>query len=73
MVCSSTWPNYKGNDKSGVETLLKAVDLEKDSEYGKTKIFIRTPQSLTTLEDMRSAKIPGIVLLLQRVRALGIF
>ena len=67
MICSSTWPNFKGNDKSGVAALLKAVDLENDCEYGKTKIFIRTPQSITTLEDMRSAKIPGIVLLLQRV------
>jgi myosin-1 len=68
MISSSTWPNFKGSEKDGVATLLKSVDLEKDCDYGKTKIFIRTPQSITTLEDMRSAKIPGIVLLLQRVR-----
>ena len=68
MICPSTWPSYKGNDKSGVETLLNAVNLQDDAEYGKTKIFIRTPQSITSLEEMRSAKIPEIVLLLQRVR-----
>ena len=68
MICPSTWPNYKGNDKSGVETLLNSVNLQQDAEYGKSKIFIRTPQSITTLEQMRSAKIPEIVLLLQRVR-----
>ncbi len=68
MISSSTWPNFKGNDKSGVEALLKGVNLQNDAEYGKTKIFIRTPQSITTLEEMRSAKIPEIVLLLQRVR-----
>jgi myosin-1 len=68
MICSSTWPNYNGNDKSGIQTLLAAVNLQKDAEYGKTKIFIRTPQSITTLEEMRSAKIPELVELLQRVR-----
>ena len=67
MICPRTWPNFNGNDKSGVEALLKDVNLEQDCDYGKTKIFIRTPQSITTLEEMRSEKIPGIVLLLQRV------
>lgn len=67
MICSSTWPNYRGNEKDGVKALLKDVSLDSDAEYGKTKIFIRTPQSITTLEDMRSTKIPQIVLLLQRV------
>lgn len=68
MISQNTWPNYSGNDRNGVEVLLTDVGLSEDVAYGKTKIFIRTPQSLTLLEEKRSEKIPEIVLLLQRVK-----
>ena len=67
MICPSTWPNYNGGDKEGISVLLKHVGLSGDVEYGKSKIFIRTPQSITLLEEKRSQRIPEIVLLLQRV------
>ena len=72
LVSPNTWPNYVGSDRDGVQRLLKDVGLNEDADYGKTKIFIRTPQSITFLEEKRSEKIPVIVEMLQRVRNDGL-
>jgi len=39
-----------------------------DVAYGNTKIFIRTPNTLVTLEEKRAELIPHIIVLLQKVR-----
>ena len=68
IISANTWPNFRGSDRDGVEQLLRDVGLSQDVSYGKTKIFIRTPQSITLLEEKRTERIPVIVHLLQRVR-----
>lgn len=40
-----------------------------DVSYGKTKLFVRTPRTLFTLEQERAALIPILVLFLQKVGA----
>lgn len=46
---------------------MDANGFSDDVQYGKTKIFIRHPQTIFALEQQRTEKLPGIVLLLQRV------
>lgn len=69
MISQYTWPNFHGgNDQAGTKVILKEQRYENDVQYGKTKIFIRSPQTIFSLEESRSKLIPGIVIFLQKVR-----
>lgn len=61
MISQYTWPNFKaGSDKDGVKVLVKEKGFANDVKFGKTKIFIRTPQTLFALEKARNDMIPHI-------------
>jgi len=64
-----TWPNFKrGSDRYGTQVIIDECKAGHDVQYGKTKVFIRSPQTLFELEKRRSDKIPSICITLQRVR-----
>ena len=46
---------------------MKANGFLDDCEFGKSKVFIRSPQTLFKLEELRTTKIPYIALVIQRV------
>lgn len=65
-LSKETWPNYHGNAKDGVQTLVCALGYERD-EYrmGKTKIFIRFPKTLFRTEDAFQLKKNDIAAIIQ--------
>lgn len=68
MTCEYTWPNHlMGSDREAVEAIIVQHGFEEDVAYGHTKLFVRTPRSLFTLEQERAALIPILVLFLQKV------
>jgi len=68
MVSQYTWPNFRGGaDRDGVRILIQQQNYENDVVYGKTKIFVRSPQTLVMLEQARARLIPGIVIFLQKL------
>lgn len=68
MICKFTWPNYKeGSAKDGCTLLIKNMKFEDDVEYGNTKIFVKSPRTVSRLEQLRAEYIPKIVLFLQKV------
>lgn len=70
-ISKKTWPNPKqSNAKDSVDIILKELNLEGDVRFGLTKVFIRSPQTVFTLETKRSEKIPQIVMFLQKVKHL---
>lgn len=72
MTCEYTWPNHLlGSDKAAVSALLEQHGLQGDVAFGHSKLFIRSPRTLVTLEQSRARLIPIIVLLLQKVRGAG--
>ena len=71
MVSEYTWPNYDGNDKAGCKVIIDEQGYSRDIQYGKTKVFIKSPQTVFGLEESRSKLIPGIVIFLQKVRIIG--
>lgn len=74
MTCEYTWPNHlMGSDREAVEAIIVQHGFEEDVAYGHTKLFVRTPRSLFTLEQERSALIPILVLFLQKVMDLFFF
>lgn len=51
---------WNTDSREGTSQLLKEESLEKDVEYGKTKIFIRTPKSVFALEEQRTKFIQAV-------------
>ncbi|XP_039978174.1 unconventional myosin-Ig isoform X1 [Xiphias gladius] len=68
MTCEYTWPNHlMATDREAVEAIVTQHGFQDDVAYGHTKLFVRTPRSLFTLEQERTALIPILVLFLQKV------
>lgn len=69
MISEFTWPNHDlGSDKDAVKRLLQGCGFDHDVAYGKTKVFVRTPRTLFSLEEQRAEMVQRIVLFLQKVR-----
>uniref|UniRef100_A0A669C6G9 Unconventional myosin-Id n=1 Tax=Oreochromis niloticus TaxID=8128 RepID=A0A669C6G9_ORENI len=68
MISEFTWPNHDlPSDKEAVKRLLQGCGFDHDVAYGKTKVFIRTPRTLFSLEEQRAEMVKRIVLFLQKV------
>ncbi|KAB0357203.1 hypothetical protein FD754_001359, partial [Muntiacus muntjak] len=67
MISEFTWPNHDlPSDKEAVKKLVEYCGFQDDVAYGKTKIFVRTPRTLFTLEELRAQMLVRIVLFLQK-------
>lgn len=72
MLSPYTWPNMEngddGNEKEGCLKILNHLNIQENSQYqcGKTKVFIRQPVTLFTLEELRERKIHELVILIQK-------
>ncbi|XP_075444251.1 unconventional myosin-Ig isoform X3 [Ascaphus truei] len=68
MTCEYTWPNHLlESDMDATRALVDQHEFQNDVAYGRSKVFIRTPQTLFSLEQERAQLIPIIVLLIQKV------
>ncbi|XP_041030739.1 unconventional myosin-Ie isoform X1 [Carcharodon carcharias] len=57
ILTKETWPSWRGDVKQGVLHLLRSVNMDPEQhQLGKTKIFIKAPESLFLLEEMRERK-----------------
>ncbi|XP_023342527.1 unconventional myosin-Ie [Eurytemora carolleeae] len=59
ILTSETWPpgSYRGDTRGAVEHILRSVNMQrKEYEMGKTKLFIKAPESLFLLEEVRERK-----------------
>eukprot|EP00158_Paraphelidium_tribonemae_P008463 Partr_v1_DN28584_c1_g1_i3_m72864 putative Type-I myosin implicated in the organization of the actin cytoskeleton. Required for proper actin cytoskeleton polarization. At the cell cortex, assembles in patch-like structures together with proteins from the actin-polymerizing machinery and promotes actin assembly. Functions as actin nucleation-promoting factor (NPF) for the Arp2 3 complex len=67
-ACPPTWPAYSGPAREGVDVLLKFFKVPKDGySLGKTKIFIKKPDTLFDLEQRREEVLPKCAILIQKV------
>lgn len=61
MVSQYTWPNFHGGpDRDGVRIIIQQQNFEEDVVYGRTKIFVRSPQTLFMLEQVPTTTILSI-------------
>ncbi|XP_038664810.1 unconventional myosin-Id-like [Scyliorhinus canicula] len=68
MICEYTWPNHlMSTDLEATRMIIDQHGFQQDVAYGKTKLFIRTPQTLFGLESVRAGTLPFIVLFLQKI------
>ena len=63
-----TWPNWNGAYEGAADAILSVIDLKLGEGYqkGATKIFIRAPESVFTLEELRERKVFGYANTIQR-------
>ncbi|XP_076136370.1 myosin IEb [Alosa pseudoharengus] len=67
ILTKETWPTWKGDERKGVLHLLSSVNMDSDQyQLGKTKVFIKAPESLFLLEEMRERKYNGYARVIQK-------
>uniref|UniRef100_A0A2K5M852 Myosin IE n=1 Tax=Cercocebus atys TaxID=9531 RepID=A0A2K5M852_CERAT len=63
----ATWPSWQGDEKQGVLHLLQSVNMDSDQfQLGRSKVFIKAPESLFLLEEMRERKYDGYARVIQK-------
>lgn len=67
ILSDETWPYWRGDLKKGISHILSAANITSDQfQMGREKIFIRTPETLFILEEMRERKFDKYAVVLQR-------
>ncbi|XP_067589981.1 unconventional myosin-If isoform X1 [Pseudorca crassidens] len=67
ILTPETWPHWHGDERQGVQHLLRAVNMEPDQyQMGSTKVFVKNPESLFLLEEMRERKFDGFARTIQK-------
>nr|XP_020653907.1 unconventional myosin-Ie-like isoform X1 [Pogona vitticeps]XP_020653908.1 unconventional myosin-Ie-like isoform X2 [Pogona vitticeps] len=67
ILTRETWPSWRGDEKQGVVHLMKSVNMDPDQyQLGRTKVFIKAPESLFLLEEMRERRYDGYARVIQK-------
>lgn len=67
ILTKATWPSWRGDEKQGVLYLLQSVNMDSDQfQLGRSKVFIKAPESLFLLEEMRERKYDGYARVIQK-------
>ncbi|XP_013374322.1 PREDICTED: unconventional myosin-Ie isoform X2 [Chinchilla lanigera] len=67
ILTAATWPAWHGDEKQGVLHLLQSVNMDSDQfQLGRSKVFIKAPESLFLLEEMRERKYDGYARVIQK-------
>ncbi|KAJ8407711.1 hypothetical protein AAFF_G00267550 [Aldrovandia affinis] len=67
ILTVESWPAWRGDEKQGVLHLLRSVNMDQDQfQLGRSKIFIKAPESLFLLEETRERKFDGYARAIQR-------
>ncbi|XP_044773950.1 unconventional myosin-Ie isoform X3 [Neomonachus schauinslandi] len=67
ILTKATWPSWRGDEKQGVLHLLQSVNMDNDQfQLGRSKVFIKAPESLFLLEEMRERKYDGYARVIQK-------
>ncbi|KAF1744892.1 hypothetical protein MXB_3927, partial [Myxobolus squamalis] len=67
VLTPESYPSWKGDKKEGIGHIINSVGIEKTEwELGVSKVFIKTPESLFLLEEIRDRKFDGFARVLQK-------
>ncbi|XP_055517181.1 unconventional myosin-Ie isoform X2 [Leucoraja erinacea] len=67
ILTKETWPSWRGDEKQGVVYLLRSVNMDPDQyQMGKSKVFVKAPESLFLLEEMRERKFDAYARAIQK-------
>ncbi|KAJ1560134.1 Unconventional myosin-If, partial [Cladochytrium tenue] len=67
ILATQTWPTWNGRSSEGIKLIMDSVGMDsKEWQLGKTKVFIKSPESLFLLEEQRERKFHGYAKVIQR-------
>ncbi|NWI86333.1 MYO1F protein, partial [Pitta sordida] len=67
ILTPETWPSWRGDERQGVQHLLRSVNMDPDQyQMGQSKVFVKNPESLFLLEEMRERKFDGFARVIQK-------
>lgn len=67
ILTPETWPQWRGDPKHGIKHLMSHVNMDSDQwQLGKTKVFVKNPESLFLLEEMRERKFDAYARAIQK-------
>ncbi|NWR38526.1 MYO1F protein, partial [Tachuris rubrigastra] len=67
ILTPETWPSWRGDERQGVQHLLSSVHMDPDQyQMGRSKVFVKNPESLFLLEEMRERKFDGFARVIQK-------
>ncbi|KAK1891318.1 Unconventional myosin-Ie, partial [Dissostichus eleginoides] len=67
ILTKESWPTWQGDEKQGVLHILRSVNMDQDQfQLGRTKVFIKAPESLFLLEETRERKFDGYARTIQK-------
>uniref|UniRef100_A0A914X526 Uncharacterized protein n=1 Tax=Plectus sambesii TaxID=2011161 RepID=A0A914X526_9BILA len=67
ILTPETWPNYRGDPRQGIQIILRSVNMDADQyQLGKSKVFIKNPESLFLLEELRERKYDAYARVIQK-------
>ncbi|XP_023810066.1 unconventional myosin-If [Oryzias latipes] len=67
ILTAETWPCWRGPEQQGVLHLLRSVNMDNDQyQLGRTKVFVKNPESLFLLEEMRERKFDTFARIIQK-------
>ncbi|XP_063003181.1 unconventional myosin-If [Elgaria multicarinata webbii] len=67
ILTPETWPKWRGDERQGVQHLLRSVNMDVDQyQMGRTKVFVKNPESLFLLEEMRERKFDSYARVIQK-------
>uniref|UniRef100_A0A8D3E882 Myosin IF n=1 Tax=Scophthalmus maximus TaxID=52904 RepID=A0A8D3E882_SCOMX len=67
ILTAETWPCWRGPEQQGVLHLLRSVNMDNDQyQMGRTKVFVKNPESLFLLEEMRERKFDTFSRIIQK-------
>ncbi|KAL1499600.1 hypothetical protein AB1Y20_011799 [Prymnesium parvum] len=62
LLCNSTWPLASGDDHNDTYAILGAMGVRQgEFEFGRTKLFIRKPETLIRLEETRESRLQKLL------------
>ncbi|XP_046402866.1 unconventional myosin-Ie-like [Ischnura elegans] len=67
ILSDKTWPEWKGPEVAGIQVIMQTVNMTPDQyQLGKSKVFIKAPESLYLLEEMRERKFNHYARIIQK-------
>ncbi|XP_065909782.1 unconventional myosin-Ie-like [Dysidea avara] len=67
LLTPETYPHWRGTVIDGIKHLMKSVNMEPDQwQLGRTKVFVKNPESLFLLEELRERKYDGFARKIQK-------
>lgn len=67
ILSSQTWPNWHGSPQEAINVIMATINMDTEQyQIGRTKVFIKDPESLYMIEECRERKLDHYIRVIQK-------